>query len=100
MDLPQDNREGYDAASVLTYVGELSRPLLIIHGTADDNVYFMHSLKLADALFRAGKRFDFLPLPGFTHIVPDPLVTERLYDRIMDHFDRHLRPGWSGVAEE
>ncbi|MCP3980249.1 MAG: prolyl oligopeptidase family serine peptidase [bacterium] len=91
MDLPQDNGEGYDAANVLTYVDRLDRPLLIVHGTSDDNVYFMHSLKLADALFRAGKSFDFLPLPGFTHMVPDPLVTRRLYGRILSHFDRALK---------
>ena len=91
MGLPGDNPEGYEAANVLTYADRLSRPLLIIHGTADDNVYFMHSLKLADALLRAGKSFDFLPLPGMTHIVPDPLVTERLYSRLMDHFQRHLK---------
>ena len=91
MDLPETNPEGYEATSALTHVDRLSRPLLIIHGTADDNVYFMHSLKLADALFRAGKPFEFLPLTGFTHMVPDPLVTERLYTRIVGFLDRHLR---------
>ena len=90
MGLPQNNEDGYRASNVLTYADRLSRPLLLIHGTSDDNVYFMHSLKLADALFRQGRRFDFLPLAGFTHMVPDPLVTTRLYTRIMDHFDRHL----------
>jgi dipeptidyl-peptidase-4 len=92
MDLPRLNAEGYAATSVMTWADRLSRPLLLIHGTDDDNVYFMHSLKLADALFRAGKRFEFLPLPGFTHMVPDPVVTERLYGRILDHFERALRP--------
>jgi dipeptidyl-peptidase-4 len=91
MGLPEDNPKGYEAANVLTYAGRLSRPLLIIHGTADDNVYFMHSLKLADALMRAGKRFDFLPLPGMTHIVPDPHVTRMLYARLLEHFERNLR---------
>jgi dipeptidyl-peptidase-4 len=92
MGLPEDNPDGYASSNVLTYADRLSRPLLIIHGTADDNVYFMHSLKLADALLRAGRSFDFLPLPGMTHIVPDPLVTERLYSRMMEYFGRHLKP--------
>lgn len=84
--LPQDNSEGYKASSVLTYAPQLKRPLLIIHGTADDNVYFLHSVRLADALFRAGREFDFLPLPGLTHMVPDPVVTRRLYTRIAEYF--------------
>ncbi len=92
MGLPQENPSGYDAASALTWAPELARPLLVIHGTADDNVYFMHSLKLADALFRAGRPFELLPLAGFTHMVPDPLVNERLYERIMAFFATHLRP--------
>ncbi len=95
MDLPQNNPEGYDAANVLTYVDDLSRPLLVIHGTADDNVYFTHSLKLADALFRAGKPFEFLPLAGYTHMVPDPLVTKRLYTRIMSFLEAGLPPNAS-----
>jgi dipeptidyl-peptidase-4 len=76
---------------VLTYAPHLKRPLLIVHGTADDNVYFLHSMKLCDALFRAGKPYDFLPLAGFTHMVPDPLITERLYGRIMNYFVEHLQ---------
>ncbi|MCP4662105.1 MAG: S9 family peptidase, partial [bacterium] len=88
--LPREHPEAYEASSVLTYAAELQVPLMIIHGTADDNVYFVHSLKMSDALFRAGRRHDFLPLAGFTHSVPDPLVTTRLYSRIMGYLEEHL----------
>jgi dipeptidyl-peptidase 4 len=71
-------------------VGEGGRPLLLIHGTADDNVYFMHSLKLSDALFKAGQPHSVLPLTNFTHMVPDPLVTRRLYERIARWFQETL----------
>ncbi len=91
MGLPDANREGYDKASVLTYCKDLKVPLLIIHGTADDNVYFMHSLKMCDALFRAGRKFEFLALPGFTHMVPDPVVTKSLYSRMAEFFVEHLQ---------
>ena len=94
--VPALNKDGapdsdiYRKSSVLTYCKDLRRPLLIIHGTADDNVYFMHSLKMTQSLFRAGKEFEFLPLAGFTHMVPDPVVTTRLYSRIATFFKRHL----------
>lgn len=79
---PTENKDGYDKSSLLTYAKDLRRPLLLIHGTADDNVLFVHSLKLSNALFRAGKQHELLPLPGLTHMVPDPLVTERMWTRI------------------
>jgi dipeptidyl-peptidase-4 len=88
--LPDKSPKAYKDASLLTYAADLKRPLLLVHGTADDNVYFRHTLKLADALFRAGKDFDLLPLSGLTHMVPDPVVQERLYARIAQHFQRHL----------
>jgi dipeptidyl-peptidase 4 len=88
--LPSQNERGYEASSVLTYAKELRRPLLIVHGTADDNVYFLHSVRLADALFRAGRDFDFLPLSGLTHMVPDPVVTRSLYTRIAEYFLAHV----------
>jgi dipeptidyl-peptidase-4 len=88
--LPESDPAAYQEGSLLTYATDLKRPLLLIHGTADDNVYFRHTLKLADALFRAGKEFELLPLSGLTHMVPDAVVTQRLWGRIARHFQEHL----------
>lgn len=88
--LPETDPAAYREGSLLPYAADLQRPLLLIHGTSDDNVYFRHTLKLADALFRAGKDFDLLPLSSMTHMTPDPVVTERLYSRIAGYFQQHL----------
>jgi len=88
--MPQENAEGYKSSSVLTYADQLHRPLLILHGTADDNVYFVNSLKLTDALTRAGKTFEFVPLPGYTHMVPDTEMRSTVEKRIADFFVRTL----------
>jgi dipeptidyl-peptidase-4 len=88
--MPDTNPAAYAEGSLLTYAPDLRRPLLLVHGTADDNVYFRHTLRLADALFRAGKEFELLPLSGSTHLTPDPVVMERLYTRIATFFQRHL----------
>jgi dipeptidyl-peptidase-4 len=88
--LPDKDGGAYKEGSLLTYVDGLRRPLLLVHGTADDNVFFRHTLKLCDALFRAGKDFEVLPLSGLTHMVPDPVVTERLYGRFAAFFHKHL----------
>jgi dipeptidyl-peptidase-4 len=88
--LPRENAAAYDRSSLLTWAPSLDRPLLVLHGTADDNVYFLHSLKLSDALFRAGRPHELLPLSGLTHMVPDPVVVERQWERVMRHFREHL----------
>ena len=88
--MPDTDAAAYAEGSLLNYAKDLQRPLLLIHGTSDDNVYFRHTLKLADALFRAGKKFDLLPLSSMTHMTPDPVVTERLYSRIASYFQEHL----------
>lgn len=92
MGTPEENKTGYAASSVMTFAKDLNRPLLLIHGTADDNVYFMHSLKLSGELFKSGRDFDFLPLAGFTHMVPDPRVTINLEERMLRFLDQHLKP--------
>ena len=90
LDLPAVNPKGYEESSLVPLAKGLSRPLLLIHGTADDNVYFFHSLKLGNALFRAGKPYEFLPLT-VTHQVPDPVVREALWGRIAGFLLRELR---------
>jgi dipeptidyl-peptidase-4 len=91
--LPQEHPEAYEKSSLLTYARDTSkpmRPLLLVHGTADDNVYFFHTLKLSHELFLAGKPHDVLPLSGLTHMVPDPLVLQRQQEWILGYFQRHL----------
>jgi dipeptidyl-peptidase 4 len=92
MGMPDAQARAYEKASALSYADRLQGQLLLIHGTADDNVYFFHTLKLSDALFRAGKAHHVLPLSDFTHMVADPLVTQRLYGRILQHFVDALVP--------
>jgi len=89
--LPSENAEGYRASNVLTYASDLRRPLLLIHGLTDDNVYAQHSMQLSEALFNAGKSFNFLPLLG-THMVSDPLLRLRRQTRIIEFFDAELKP--------
>lgn len=84
--------DAYERASLIPHAATLQRPLLIVHGTADDNVYFHNGLKLADALFRAGRSFEFLPLAGQTHLVNDPSLVVAWMLRARAFFVDHLRP--------
>ncbi len=80
----------YRHASLLEDAPRLRRPLLLVHGTADDNVYFRHSLKLADRLVRSGRPFAFLPLPGSTHQLTDPALRAEVERRTLQFFDENL----------
>jgi dipeptidyl-peptidase-4 len=88
--VPPLDSAAYTRSSVLLKAATLSRPLLVIHGTADDNVYFVNSLKLADALNRANRSWSFMPLPGQTHIVSAPEQVRQVYGRALEFFHREL----------
>lgn len=88
--VPDGPSEPYSNESLLAHASMLERPLLIIHGTADDNVYFRHSLKLADALTRAGREFELLPLSGMTHMIREPELAEAVWTRVAKFFKQHL----------
>ncbi|QVL32889.1 prolyl oligopeptidase family serine peptidase [Telmatocola sphagniphila] len=91
MGLLPEHQKDYDEANLIKKAKNLRGPLMLVHGSADDNVYFRHSLRLADALFRAGKDFEFVPLAGITHMYQaDPEVTEKLWVRTAKFFKKHL----------
>ncbi len=69
--LPQQNPEGYDRCSTITEAASLTRPLLLIHGMADDNVVAAHTLRMSAALLAAGRPHQVLPLSGATHMPID-----------------------------
>jgi len=68
----------YDATSLLLEAQHLARPLLLIHGLADDNVVAAHTLRLSAALLEAGRPHQVLPLSGVTHMTPQEVVAENL----------------------
>ena len=84
--LPDAPGDVYEKNSTLPLAPGLERPLLLVHGTTDDNVFFLHSLQLSDRLFRAGRAHQFLPLSGFTHMVADPVMLESLSRRTAEFF--------------
>ena len=57
---------------------KLTRPLLLVHGLADDNVVAAHTLRLSSALLAAGRPHSVLPLSGVTHMTPQEVVAENL----------------------
>jgi dipeptidyl-peptidase-4 len=67
--LPQDDPAAYDRSSLIADAPNLRRPLLLIHGLADDNVFPVHTLSLSAALLAAGRPHSVLPLPGAGHLV-------------------------------
>jgi dipeptidyl-peptidase-4 len=91
MQTPELNADGYRETSALTHAGKLERPLLIIHGTTDDNVHFANSLALVSAVFRAGKaaHVELLPVAA-THMTPDPEIALALGLRELRFFQEHL----------
>jgi dipeptidyl-peptidase-4 len=75
---PDDNPESYKRSSLLDEASRLERPMLIIHGLDDDNVFVANSLRLSRALLEAGRPHTFLPLTGATHMAKEESVAENL----------------------
>jgi dipeptidyl-peptidase 4 len=76
--LPDENPQVYAQSSLLADAPKLTRPLLLIHGLADDNVAVAHTLRLSSALLAAGRPHSVLPLSGVTHMASQEEVAENL----------------------
>ena len=75
---PDTDWASYDASSLLPDAAKLQRPLLLVHGLADDNVVSAHTLQLSAALLSAGRPHQVLPLTGVTHMANQEDVAENL----------------------
>jgi dipeptidyl-peptidase-4 len=89
---PQDNPEGYRHGSTLNEAADLERPLMLVHGMADDNVLVAHTLRMSAALFAAGKPHELLLLPGQTHMTTDEDLATQLLLRQLAFLVEHLAP--------
>ncbi|HEY6790028.1 MAG TPA: prolyl oligopeptidase family serine peptidase, partial [Trebonia sp.] len=75
---PDENPTGYDRSSTMTQAANLTRPLLLIHGMADDNVVAAHTLRMSSALLAAARPHQVLPLSGSTHMPTDENTVSQL----------------------
>ena len=91
--LPDENPQGYERTSLIADAPKLSRPLLLIHGLADDNVVVANTLRLSGALLAAGKPHSVLPLSGVTHMASQEEVAENLLLLQVDFLRRALGLG-------
>ncbi|MGA5700833.1 alpha/beta fold hydrolase [Peterkaempfera bronchialis] len=87
---PDERPEVYDANSLTADAPKLTRPLMLIHGLADDNVVAAHTLRLSSALLAAGRPHTVLPLSGVTHMTPQEEVAENLLLLQVDFLKRSL----------
>ncbi|MFF3351606.1 prolyl oligopeptidase family serine peptidase [Streptomyces sp. NPDC002917] len=92
---PTTQPEVYAYNSLLTDEGlseaaDQVRPMMIVHGLADDNVVVAHSLRLSSALLSAGRPHEVLPLSGVTHMTPQEQVAENLLLLQVDFLKRSL----------
>jgi len=90
MRTPQQNPSGYDNGSAVKLAGSLQGNLLLIHGTADDNVHFQHTIEYARALIAADKPFDMFVFPDKDHSIYGGNARTYLYKKVIDFYKKNL----------
>ena len=92
MRTPRENPTGYVSSSPLASVDRLKSGLLLIHGTADDNVHLHNTMNFLDALAKKGLRHELLIQPGQMHGFTGQPQTRLLAEQMVDFFQRQLGP--------
>lgn len=90
MRTPQENQRGYDLTSPLKRVKELQGKLLLIHGTADDNVHFKQTMDYAEALVQANKQFDMHVYRDRNHGISGGNTRFHLYTKMSNYLFDNL----------
>ena len=91
MATPQVNNKGYEASSVLPIAHNLHGDLLVIHGTADDNVHLQNTMRLATELVKANIPFEMATYTDKNHSIYGGNNRQHLYSRIIEFLDRKLK---------
>ena len=87
---PEKFPEIYEDHSLIPMANQLERPLMLVHGLADDNVVAAHSLSLSGALLANKKPHTVLPLSGVTHMTPQEIISENLMLLTVEYLKEQL----------
>jgi dipeptidyl-peptidase 4 len=87
---PQENFKGYDQSSALLRADKLQGNLLIIHGTADDNVHAQNTMLYIDKLVAADKQFEMQMYTDKNHSILGKQTRRHLYSRMSEFLFKNL----------
>ncbi len=90
MRTPQQNKAGYDNGSPLKLADKLQGKLLLIHGTADDNVHFQEVMEYSRALMKANKKHEMFIFPDKNHSIYGGNTRLFLYEKVIDFYKNNL----------
>ncbi len=93
MRTPAENPEGYRQGSPITHAPKLEIPLLLVHGTGDDNVHFQNTVQLAQALEAADRQFSLRIYPNKAHAIAGADARVNLFGMLTDFVTLHLGKG-------
>jgi dipeptidyl-peptidase 4 len=92
MQMPAENPEGYKNNSPLARASDLKDSLLLIHGTADNNVHLQNSMQMINALIKARRQFELQIYPGQRHGIHGESLRLHLNDMVFNYFKKQLSP--------
>ncbi|MBD5253532.1 MAG: S9 family peptidase [Barnesiella sp.] len=87
---PAQNESGYESSAPISYVDNMNIPLLIMHGTSDDNVHLFNTMQYVSKLQAAGRWCDMFLYPDMNHSINGCDARLNVYSRMMDYFNRNL----------
>lgn len=87
---PQENADGYRDSSPINHLEAMNIPLLIMHGTADDNVHLMNTMQYVSAMQSQGRFCDMFLYPNMNHSINGCNARLNVYSKMLDYFDKNL----------
>lgn len=88
---PQENEDGYISSSALNKVNNVNCQLLIMSGTADDNVHITNTMEYVSELIKEGKYCDMMLFPNMNHSIYHCGTRAVVYAKMLDYFNRNLK---------
>jgi dipeptidyl-peptidase-4 len=87
---PQENPDGYDQNSPITFAKQLNGSLLLVHGSSDDNVHMQNSMDFVNALVKNNKQFEMFIYPNRNHGISGGGARLHLYTKMTDFITKNL----------
>ncbi len=91
MRTPKENPEGYDENSPLSHAGDIKGRLLIIHGTADDNVHAQNTYEFTEKMVQEGVQFNMAIYTNRNHGIRGGNTTMHLYTKMTNFLKEQLQ---------